>query len=313
MTGPVAMRIGSSRMSPLHRSVRRVLDALLLFAALIFAVSSSHAAGLAEGKGSFVFHDTAGDPTKAITVYTYVPRDLDTTTAKIVFVMHGHGKDADGYRDTWIPEADRYRFIVIAPLFDAAQWPHGDYSYESVIAKDGAIRDRALWSFSVVEHLFDAVKTMAANESPRYFIYGHSEGAQFVHRLVLLLPDARYARAVAANAGWYTMPTTTVRYPFGTMDSPITDATLTTSFGRELTVLLGDRDIDPNHKELNRTPPAMAEGVNRFERGHHFYAAAETRARELSVPFAWRLQVVPGAAHQNSRMSGPAAAVLMAP
>jgi poly(3-hydroxybutyrate) depolymerase len=275
--------------------------------------AAGRAAGLPEGKSSFVFHDVAGDPAKAITVYTYVPRGIDTTTAKIVFVMHGHGKDADGYRDTWIPEADRYGFVVVAPLFDAAQWPHGGYSYASIVGPDGAIADRALWSFSVIEHLFDAVKTMIANDTPRYFIYGHSEGAQFVHRLVLLLPEARYARAVAANAGWYTMPTATVRYPFGTMDSPITDATLATSFGRELTVLLGDRDIDPNHKELNRTPPAMAEGSNRFERGHRFFDSAEMHARALNVPFAWRLQVVPGAAHQNSRMSPPAAAVLMAP
>jgi len=296
---------------PLHR--RGGIHAFALLVAWLIATTSGHAAGLADGKGSFVFHDVAGDPQKAITVYTYVPRDLDTKTARIVFVMHGHGKDADGYRDTWIPEAERYRFIVVAPLFDDAQWPHGAYSYASVVDSGGAVRDRALWSFSVVEHLFDAVKTMIANDTPRYFIYGHSEGAQFVHRLVLLLPDARYARAVAANAGWYTMPTAAVRYPFGTMDSPITDATLATSFGRELTVLLGDRDIDPNHKELNRTPPAMAEGVNRFERGQHFFAAAQTRAHALNVPFAWRMQVVSGAAHQNSRMSGPAAAVLMAP
>lgn len=287
--------------------------ALLLLSMLAAMVSSARATGLADGKGSFVFHDAAGDPTKAITVYTYVPRGLDTTTAKIVFVMHGHGKDAEAYRDTWVPEAEHDRFIVVAPLFDAAQWPHGAYSYASVFDRDGTLRDRALWSFSVVEHLFDAVRTMTGDDTPRYFIYGHSEGAQFVHRLVLLLPDARYARAVAANAGWYTMPTAAVRYPFGTLDSPITDATLATSFGRDLTVLLGDRDIDPNHKELNRTPPAMAQGANRFERGHRFFDAAEARAREAGVPLAWRLQVVHGAAHQNSRMSGPAAAILMAP
>ena len=292
-------------------SIRACL--LLLLAMLAAMTPSAEAAGLAEGKGSFVFRDDAGDPTKAITVYTYVPHGLDPRTAKIVFVMHGHGKDADGYRDTWVAPADRHGFIVVAPLFDDDQWPHGAYSYASVFDRDGATRDRSLWSFSVVEHLFDAVKAMTGNDAPRYFIYGHSEGAQFVHRLVLLLPDARYARAVAANAGWYTMPDEAVRYPFGTMDSPITDATLGRSFGRELVVMLGDRDIDPNHKELNRTPPAMAEGVNRFERGQHFFGDAETRARALNVAFAWRLQVVHGAAHQNSRMSEPAAAVLMAP
>jgi methyltransferase (TIGR00027 family) len=40
---------------------------------------------------------------------------------------------------------------------------------------------------------------LVGNKNPSYFIYGHSEGGQFVHRLVLFLPDARFARAVAAK------------------------------------------------------------------------------------------------------------------
>jgi poly(3-hydroxybutyrate) depolymerase len=265
------------------------------------------------GKSTFVFTDAKGDPSRHVTVYTYLPPGVDAATARIVFVMHGVTKDAAGYRDVWIEHADRGGFMVVAPLFDAEQWGGGAYSYASVVDRDGRIADPALWSFSLIEHLFDAIEAATGNHSARYFLYGHSEGAQFVHRLVLLLPDGRYQRAIAANAGWYTMPTAEVRFPFGLAGSPIDDDSLKKSFARDLVVLLGDRDIDPNHRQLNRTPRAMAEGSNRFERGNRFYATAKARAAELDTPFGWTLQVVPGVAHQNTRMSRAAADILMKP
>ena len=184
--------------------------------------------------------------------------------------MHGHGKNAKGYRDTWIEHADRYEFMVVAPLFDPEQWGGGGYSYGSVIGRDGRLQDASMWSFSVIEHLFDAIKGATGNQSAKYFIYGHSEGGQFVHRLVLLLPDARYARAVAANPGWYTMPRFDIKFPYGLGGSPATEGSLKKSLGREFVLMLGDRDTDPNHKDLRKTPQAMVQGAYRFERGQNY-------------------------------------------
>lgn len=55
----------------------------------------------------------------------------------------------------------------------------------------------------------------------------------------------------------------------------------------------------------------MAQGANRFERGQNYFKEAGLRAKELKSALAWQLQVVHGAAHENSKMSRPAAAVLM--
>jgi poly(3-hydroxybutyrate) depolymerase len=266
---------------------------------------------IAPGAGSFSFVDEQGDPSRQITVYTYLPERLKPSAAPIVFVMHGHGKNAKGYRDTWIEHADKYQFMVVAPLFDKEQWGGADYSYASVVAKDGKLQAASMWSFNLIEHLFDLIKRSTGNQNSTYFIYGHSEGGQFVHRLVLFLPEARYARAVAANPGWYTMPTFDVKFPYGLDGSPATEASLKKSLGREFVLMLGDRDTDPNHKDLRKTPEAMAQGVNRFERGQDYFKEARQRAAELKCTLGWHIQVVPGVAHQNSEMSGPAAAVLM--
>ena len=57
-----------------------------------------------------------------------------------------------------------------------------------------------------VEHLFDYVREKSGATQDTYLLDGHSAGAQFVQRLVTFLPEARYSRAVAANAGVYVMP-----------------------------------------------------------------------------------------------------------
>jgi poly(3-hydroxybutyrate) depolymerase len=266
---------------------------------------------IAPGSGSFAFVDAKGDASKTMTVYTYLPKELPARSARIVFVMHGVGKNAAGARNAWIEPAERYGLLVIAPLFDRAQWSRGGYSYASVLAPDGKPRDASLWSFSVIEHLFDAIKLATGNPAASYFLYGHSEGGQFVHRLVLLLPEARYARAVAANAGWYMMPAFDVRYPYGLGGAPVTRESLGKSLGRDVVIMLGELDRDPNHSQLRRTPGAMAQGTNRYERGETFFREARDRAKELGSAFGWRIQPVPGAAHENSKMSRAAAAVLM--
>src|SRR5689334_13412639 len=197
---------------------------------------------IAPGSGSFTFVDAKGDASRTMTVYTYLPKGLPAQSARIVFVMHGFSKDATGARDIWIEHADRYGLLVIAPLFDREQWGRGGYSYASLFAPGGKVQDASLWSFSVIEHLFDAIKAATGNSSPRYWLYGHSEGGQFVHRLVMLLPEARYARAVGANAGWYMMPALDIRYPYGLAGSPATRDSLAKSLSRDFVILLGELD-----------------------------------------------------------------------
>ncbi len=291
-----------------------IASALLLPGLLQAQPASAPAAepiNIVEGPGSFTFADAQGDPSKRMTVYTYLPKGVKLTQARIVFVMHGVSKNADKYRDVWIDLADRYKVLILAPLFDPQQWGSGEYSYASVVDKAGRPEDKSKWSFSVIEHLFDAVKQATGNQAAKYYIYGHSEGGQFVHRLVLFLPEARYARAIAANPGWYTTTDFGVRFPYGLEKSPATEDSLKTSLGRDFVLMLGDRDTDPNHEQLRKTREAMAQGATRVQRGQNYFRQAKQRAAEFKSRFSWRLRMVPGVAHENSKMARAAALVLL--
>lgn len=165
---------------------------------------------------------------------------------------------------------------------------------------------QGLWSFSVPAALFADVRKRYGMETERFGLYGHSAGAQFVHRFLLFVPDAPIDRVVAANAGWYTMPDFTAEYPYGLRNSTVEEEALNALLQRRLTVLLGDADTLTDQDNLRQTPEAAAQGPHRYARGHRFFEVARDQAERLGIPFSWQLVTVPGADHDNARMA-PAA------
>ena len=269
-----------------------------------------HSIRIEAGASQFTFVDAQGDAKKRMTIHTFLPTGVKADAAPIVFVMHGKGKDAANYRDVWARYATQHGFMVIAPLFGDATWG-GAYAGNQVFTPGGKAVDASWWSFNVIEHLFDAIKAATGNRSSRYLLYGHSEGGQFVHRLVWFLPEARFSRAVAANPGWYTLPDLNVAFPYGLENSPATAGSLKRSLERNLIVLLGEQDTDADHAQLRKTPQALAQGRHRLARGQNFFKQAGERCAALNCQFGWQMKLVPGAGHSNAQMAAEAAAVLM--
>jgi len=116
--------------------------------------------------------------------------------------------------------------------------------------------------------------------------------------------------AIAANAGWYTLPVRNELFPYGLAGADVSDEVLRNVFARPVIVLLGDQDIDTQGDSLRRTPEAMRQGPHRFARGHYFYETAEQEAGQLQADFNWTLVVVPGADHDNGKMAIGAAALI---
>ena len=67
----------------------------------------------------------------------------------------------------------------------------------------------------------DFIKQNLNNTTPKYQIFGHSAGGQFVHRYVMYKPNARYDKIIASASGWYTETDLNISFPYGFMESPL--------------------------------------------------------------------------------------------
>ncbi|MEM7431032.1 MAG: alpha/beta hydrolase [Pseudomonadota bacterium] len=244
----------------------------------------------------------------ALPVWMFVPDHVDPQVAPILFVMHGAKRDPHRYLREWIEPADRNGLIIIAPEFSRDDFPgSGAYNRGGVLDDNGNRRDEAEWSFSAIEPLFDQVRTALESSRNSYSMYGHSAGSQFVHRFLFFKPQARVDRYIAANAGWYTFPSADIDFPYGLRGSGVTQQTIRNALAKQVIVLLGDADTDPNHSSLRRSPDAMRQGAHRFARGLRFFESAEHIAASQELPFQWSLDVVEGVAHSNGGMASAAA------
>lgn len=282
------------------------MNKTLVIALLAFAVLWPGSAPAA--KIRYTFDGWAGPPLR---VYASRPAGLDADRP-VVFVMHGTKRNADTYRDQWHDLAMEHDFLLVVPEFSESDFPDSNgYNLGYVLDGNGNIRAKSRWSYSAIEKLFDDARRRFGMRAARYAIYGHSAGSQFVHRFIFHVPQARVSRAVAANAGWYMMPDYGVAAPYGLGGSQVTPDMAAAAMALPVTVLLGDRDTDPEHPSLRRTPEAMAQGPHRLARGERFFETARAWSEAAGAAFNWRLEYVPGADHDNVLMAPAAVPFLL--
>ena len=258
-----------------------------------------------------MFNDSLGNADRPITVYTYRPVSWNQS-GPVLIVMPGAGRDGQPSRDAWIPYADRYSCLLIVPEFSLhiILMTTGTTLGIPTIPLTGSRKRTGHIRRSSTSSITPGKST--EQQPPTYLLFGHSAGAQFVHRMVMLLPEARYSRAVAANAGVYMVPLFTVPYPFGLKDSPLPQSDLQKIFARKLIVMSGGSDTDPNDGSLASFPEAEAQGATRFDRARFYFTTAKEEAGRRNVPFNWEYHVVPGVGHSEPGMAGPSAERLFA-
>ena len=261
------------------------------------------------GTGSFMFSGAAAVRDHPIRV-RYIAPEGDLSTAEILFVIPGASRDAEGYEADWEPLVKGHHVLVIIPTFDEQDYPVDAYNLGNLVDGDGDPNPPDQWSFTVIDALFDHVVADVHSQAKDFMMFGHSAGAQFVHRLIEFAPD-RVRAAVAANAGWYTMPDDSENFPYGLDGIPTDEEDLGDSYAANLTVLLGADDIDPNDSKLRHDDGSDAQGSTRLERGLSFYLAARKSADAHSMDFRWHLVVVPGIAHDHTEMAREAAPILL--
>jgi hypothetical protein len=259
------------------------------------------------------------------------PRD---GSERLVVVVHGALRDSDRYLALTRDAARRSggRALIVAPQFLAevdaragTGLPDGALYWDVEGWKGGypALGPAALSSFSALDSLLDQLAGPGEpppGTDPAVVIIGNSAGGQFVNRYAAVGrgPDALADRGirvrfVIANPSTYlyfdrerpvAVPggAQVNRWRYGFDHAPEyvgigPRESLGRYLARDVTIVLGALDTDRAALLLEVSPPAMAQGANRLERGLYYDRHVRRLARAARLAAGHRLIQLTGIGH----------------
>ncbi|TEA79159.1 alpha/beta hydrolase [Allopusillimonas ginsengisoli] len=262
------------------------------------------------GRKAIRFMDDEHNPNRPITLHSYRSEGY-APGRPVVIVQHGMLRNGDDYRDFWIPAADKHQLLIVAPTFSNEAWRDVDhYNNGSVFEpQDGTLRDANSWAYAIVGRIVDCLRSSGMMSDDKVYLFGHSAGGQFVHRLMSSQGHEWYKAAAPANAGWYSLPTFDHVFPEGMGGIGLSQDSLARLFAYPMMILAGDQDIVTDDPNLPSGPAALRQGKHRYARAHHYFEVGKQEAARLGVPFNWSLHTVPGIGHDGRAMSAACASL----
>lgn len=259
----------------------------------------------------YLFENTVF-PSKPIVVYLILPNDI--STAKFVMVMHGVNRNSAEYANAWKSFAVNNNYVIAAPTFTDEDWPSSrSYNLGNMFPSSSStafINPVEEWTFTIVAKIHDELVGKLNLNDDKYTIWGHSAGAQFVHRLMIFKPDYKLTYALAANAGWYTMPDFEINYPYGLGDLSLEfEETFLEDLAIKNIVVMRGTDDTIRDSFLNTSSEADEQGLNRYQRAYSFYSYAQ----EIDQNHNWKLIEVENVGHEYKGMAEAAQSFLLNP
>ena len=245
---------------------------------------------------------SVGEGDRAIQVFTYKPKGF--AKGPIFFVFHGAKRNAEDYRDWTIALAEKHHAMVAAPFFDQERFLGHLYSWGGILTKDGNVRDRSKWSFSMATEVIQTILKREGNPKRDHYLIGHSGGAQFLTRYVALEPVTA-KRVVAANAGTYAFPRLDWDwgYGFGKLPKELqNEGQFKKMLETPMTVYLGMADTLAEGENFDASAEANREGKVRLERGRVFFEYGQKMAKQKGWKFNWTKVEVPNVGHDANLM-----------
>lgn len=229
----------------------------------------------------------------------------------VVFAFHGAARNADAYRDYWLPVVDETGVLVIAPEYRQDHFPGLRwFNFGNLLDDDGKALPRSESTYAIIPRLYAALREEGLTTHPTCAIFGHSAGSQYVQRSLSAGFTEYIGAAIAANAGTYGMADLSVRYPYGLAGIGVDEPALLKLLEFPLVVMAGTLDIDHDDPTFPKEAEAMVQGWTRYERAHRYFDSAREAADARRARFGWSMVDVVGVGHEGAKITVAAAEIL---
>ena len=243
-----------------------------------------------------------------VEIFYITPEEINEDT-KVLFVIHGNSRNAEDYLSAWIPHIKNKNVIVAAPQFNKANFSNF-FLLEMAESSGNVNKDKSKYINNSISLFFNYIKSKLSSDIETYSMFGHSAGAQFTHRYMLLSKDKRISNAVVANAGWYTF-ISNADFPYGIKSSPIiiSDEHLRWFMSNKVNLLIGSEDI--GSKSLNSSKGAKLQGITRVDRANSYFNSLITKAEDSNYALRWNYRVLDNVDHDFKKVTPYAANILL--
>ena len=243
-----------------------------------------------------------------VEIFYITPEEINEDT-KVIFVIHGNSRNAEDYLGAWIPHVLNKNVIVAAPQFTKTDFRY--FFLLEMAESSGKInKNKNEYINNSISLFFNYMKSKFSLSTQTYSMFGHSAGAQFTHRYMLLSKDRRISNAVVANAGWYTF-INNAKFPYGIKSSPIiiSDEDLRWFMSNKVNLLIGSEDI--GSKSVNSSKGAKLQGITRVDRANNYFNSLITSAEDKNYAFRWNYKVLDNIDHDFKKVTPYAANILL--
>lgn len=287
---------------------------IIVMSAVTFSAAAGNLGDFHRGADSLIYTGYAPLADKPVTLYYYIPTKGNVKKMPVLISFHGAEREGKNPRDSWREFAERDGFIVLSPEFSKKYYDENAYQFGNVF-KDRRMLElnpEELWTYSMIEPIFDYFQAQTGNKAKTYSIQGHSAGGQYTHRYLLAKPDARVDVAVASNPGGWTWLTEdgtigdseeSFGWPYTVKGTPFADSRhIEAMLKRYMVVHLGDCDTLKAGPHVPTSREALVQGEHRYARGLNYYAQMKEYAKKRGCKCNWDMTIVKGVGHRGRGM-----------
>ena len=239
----------------------------------------------------------------------YITPEIINKDTKVIFVIHGNSRNAEDYLSAWIPHVINKNVIVAAPQFRKKDFRYF-FLLEMAESSGKVNSNKNEYINNSISLFFNYFKSKFSLSTETYSMFGHSAGAQFTHRYMLLSMDNRISNSVIANAGWYTFITDD-EFPYGINNSPIniSNDQIKWFMSKKANLLIGSDDI--GFKSVNSSKGANLQGLTRVDRAANYFDSLIMNAESRGYALRWNYRVLERVDHDFKKVTPYAAQILL--